>query len=167
MSLVLGSGGIKDSGGPFYPLHLVVSMELWLPIWPVNLSDTGGLDWARPVVNSPCAVALPPLRQTPGLLLSWLPLCLFPWVGGEESISTRYCKWYVCEVSCYCLGCGEVIQWHFNRLSAFFPMALVLIYGIKTQPVRHWTCCLVVGQRGSELQQQNGNTHFLGCTYQS
>lgn len=95
-------------------------------------------------------LSLPSLRPPP-VLTSSPPL---PCEGGaEESSSTRYCGWYngLCIWSCYCLGCREVIQWHFNRLSAFFAMALVLICRIKTQPVRHWTCCLGVEQRGSVL----------------
>lgn len=126
-------------------------------MWPVNLPDTGGRDpgWDQPAVTShPCAVALLPLcRSTrpPPVLTS--ALCLVSEGGGEESSSTRYSGWYngLCIWSCYCLGCGEVIQWHFNRLSAFFAVALVLICRIKTESVRHWTCSLVVEQRGSVL----------------
>lgn len=61
-----------------------------------------------------------------------------------------YCVWYSVDTlwvwSCYCLGCKEVIRWHFNRQSAFFAVALGLICGIRTQPDRHWTCCLVEGE---------------------
>lgn len=133
-------------------------MQIWLSIWPVNLSDTGGLDPGWALTVSPRAVALPPFcrspRRPPPVLT---PSPTLPcWGGAEESCSTRYCEWYngLCIWSCYCLGCGEVIQWHFNRLSAFFAVALVLICGIKTQPVRHWTCCLVVEQRESVLTER-------------
>lgn len=123
-------------------------MEIWLSIWPVNLSDTGGLDpdWVQTAVtSSPHAVTLPSLP--PPLLTS--PPSL-PCEGGEEESSgTRYWEWYkgLRIWSCYCLGCGEVIQWRFNRLSAFFAMALLLIWRIKSCPVRHWTRCLVVEQK--------------------
>lgn len=87
--------------------------------------------------------------------------------GAEESCSTRYCTWY--NGLCYCLACGEVIQWHFNRLSAFFAVALALICRIKTQPVRHWTRCLVVEQREC-ANSENGGARFpayrQGCAYQ-
>lgn len=85
--------------------------------------------------------------------------------GAEEACGTRYCEWYngLCIWSCYCLGCGEVIQWHFNRLSAFFAVALVLICRIKTQPVRHWTCCLAVEQR-EYANRENGGAHFPAYT---
>lgn len=141
----------------FYLQSSVVNMEVWLSIWPVNLSDTGGLDpdWVQTAVTSR-PVAPPPSLSLPGLLLCcWLLHRLCPPCegGAGELPSTRYCGWYngLCIWSCYCLGCGEVIQWHFNRLSAFFAMALVLICRIKTQPVRHWSCCLAVEQRGSVL----------------
>lgn len=154
----IGSSVIRDKDGMiFYSLWSVVNMEIWLSIWPVNLPDSGGRDpgWAWPAVTSqPCAVALPPLcRSTRPLLVLTSALCLASEGGREESSSTRYCGWYngLCIWSCYCLGCGEVIQWHFNRLSDFFAVALVLISRIKTQSVRHWTCCLVVEQRGSAV----------------
>lgn len=149
-------------------------MEIWLSIWPVNLSDTGGLDpgWAQTVVaGSPHAVALPPLRRSPRPRPFQTPSPALPCEGGaEESYSTRYCEWYngQCNWSRYCLGCREVIQWHFNRLSAFFAVALVLICRIKTQPVRHWTCCLVVEQREC-ANSKNGGAQFpaytQGCAY--
>lgn len=151
-------------------------MEIWLSIWPVNLSDSGDLDpdWAQTVVtSSPNAVALPPLRRSPRPPPVLTSSPSLPCEGGaEESSSTRYSEWYngLCIWSCYCFGCGEVIQWHFNRLSAFFAVALVLICRIKTQPVRHWTCCLVVEQRGSvrtaRTAAHTSPAYRQGCAYQ-
>lgn len=143
---------IRDCGGLFYPLYSVDNREIWLSIWPVNLSDTGGLDpdWVQTALTSSvdrcsCPPIPPSVSLRPPPVLTSSPS--LPCEGGaEESSGTRYCGWYngLCIWSCYCLGCREVIQWHFNRLSAFFAMALVLICRIKTQPVRHWTCCLGV-----------------------
>lgn len=144
---------MKDYGGRIYPPHSAVNREIWLSIWPVNLSDTGGLDpdWVQTALtSSPRAVTLPPLP--PPRLTS--PPSL-PCEGGVvELSSTRYWEWYkgLCIWSGYCLGCGEVIQWHFNRLSAFFAVALVLIWRIKTRPVRHWTCSLAKQRRAVSSQ---------------
>lgn len=143
-----GSEAMKGYGGLFYPLRSAVNREIWLSIWPVSLSDTGGLDpdWVQTALtSSQRAVTLPPLP--PPRLTS--PPSL-PCEGGvAELSSTRYWEWYkgLCIWSPYCLGCGEVIQWHFNRLSAFFAVALVLIWRIKTRPVRHWTCGLAKQRR--------------------
>lgn len=65
--------------------------------------------------------------------------------GAEETSSTWYCEWYngLCIWRRYCLGWGEVIQWHFNRESTFFAaVALVLICGIKnSQTPDILSCC--------------------------
>lgn len=146
-------------------------METWLSIWPVNLSNTGGLDpgWAQLVVtSSPQLLSLPSVAF-PGLFLSWLihHICLAREVEQSRPVPGT-ASLYIW--SCFCLGCGEVIQWHFNRLSAFFAVALVLICRIKTQSVRHWTCCLVVEQRGSMVTARTAAKHFpvygQGCAYQ-
>lgn len=85
----------------------------------------------------------PPFHPPPRPVSVLTPSPSLPCEGGaEELCCTRYCEWYngLCIMSCNCLGCGEVIQWHFNRLSAFFDVALVLICRIKTKPVRlDWT----------------------------
>lgn len=113
-----------------------------------SLSQTWGLDpnSVQTAVSCSHAMALPPSAS----------LLLLYEGGAGEAFSTRYCQWYngLCVQSCYCLGCGEVIQWHFNRLSAFFAVALVFICRIKSQPVRHWICCLVVERRGTGEQRE-------------
>lgn len=129
-----------------------------LSIWPVVLH------WRSRPVNSQSSCGCSP--SFPAVLTS-SHLCPVREVQRESS-STRYCGWYngLCIWSCFCLGCGEVIQWHFNRLSAFFAAALVLICGIKTQPVRHWTCCLVVGQRALSLLTARTHVFRQGCDCQ-